>query len=90
MGKQKTKDVMPVNWRIDAVCAAAQKARKGYAKFVAEDLSADPDLYQRILDEFREAFLLKREREAERVRRAAKERAKAKGKKRGSSTETLL
>ena len=29
MGKQKTKDVMPVNWRIDAVCAAAQKAGKG-------------------------------------------------------------
>ena len=86
MGKQKTKDVMPVNWRIDAVCAAAQKAGKGYAKFVAEDLSADPDLYQRILDE----FLLKREWEAERVRRAAKERVKAKGKKRGSSTETLL
>lgn len=53
MGKQKAKDVMPVNWRIDAVCAAAQKAGKGYARFVAEDLNADPDLYQKILDEYR-------------------------------------
>lgn len=82
MGKQKAKDVMPVNWRIDAVCAAAQKAGKGYARFVAEDLNADPDLYQKILDEYRADFLLRREREAERVRRAAEERAKAKGKKR--------
>lgn len=80
MGK-KTKDVMPVNWRIDAVCAAAQKAGKGYAKFVAEDLSADPDLYEKILDEFREAFLLKREQEAERARLATEGKAKVKSKK---------
>ena len=80
MGK-KTKDVMPVYWRIDAVCAAAQKAGKGYAMFVAEDEGADPDLYEKILDEFREAFLLKREQEAERVRLATEGKAKAKSKK---------
>ena len=81
MGK-KVKDVMPVNWRIDAVCAAAREAGKGYARFVAEDLGADPDLYQKILDDYRAAFLLKREQEAERARLAAEERARAKGKKR--------
>lgn len=79
--KEKPKYVMSVNWRIEAVCAAAKKAGKGYAKFVAEDLNADPGLYQRVLDEYSADFQLRREMEAEKIRLSAEEKARAKGKK---------